>query len=101
MNDSIASLTTREEMQEKAAAHGAKQPRLMHVFPSFAVGGVPNRIAAIINRLGNAYFNIDLIEAKFYRLRKLFYKKSSRQRNASHLGYRYMDIEGKSCRVYN
>jgi len=28
---------------------------LMHVFPSFAVGGVPNRIATIINRLGNGY----------------------------------------------
>jgi glycosyltransferase involved in cell wall biosynthesis len=29
----------------------------MHVFPSFAVGGVPNRIAAIINRLGDGHYH--------------------------------------------
>ncbi|HET8727637.1 MAG TPA: glycosyltransferase family 4 protein, partial [Alphaproteobacteria bacterium] len=38
-----------------AAAPGAVRPHLVHVFPSFAHGGVPLRIATVMNHLGNAY----------------------------------------------
>lgn len=46
------------------AIHGTRQfdegssqarPHILHVFPSFAVGGVPVRIATMINRLGHLF----------------------------------------------
>jgi glycosyltransferase involved in cell wall biosynthesis len=55
MNGSFESPTTREEQRDSSSVRDENRPCLMHVFPSFAVGGVPNRIAAIINRLGDAY----------------------------------------------
>ncbi len=45
-------------MASAAAAGGAAPPaapHLVHVFPSFAPGGVPLRTASIINALGDAY----------------------------------------------
>jgi L-malate glycosyltransferase len=53
MNDSFSNLSTKKDERESALVCRADRPRLMHVFPSFAVGGVPNRIATIINRLGD------------------------------------------------
>ena len=55
MNDSSFSLRVGEPNWQESVDGRAVPPLLMHVFPSFAVGGVPNRIAAIINRLGERY----------------------------------------------
>ena len=57
MNDSFSNLSTKPDTRESALVCRADRPRLMHVFPSFAVGGVPNRIAAIINRLGDGHYH--------------------------------------------
>jgi hypothetical protein len=53
MNDSSASLTAEVDKREGSLVCHPSRAHLMHVFPSFALGGVPNRIATIINRLGN------------------------------------------------
>jgi L-malate glycosyltransferase len=57
MNDSFSNLSAKEAERESALVCRADRPRLMHVFPSFAVGGVPNRIATIINRLGDGHYH--------------------------------------------
>jgi glycosyltransferase involved in cell wall biosynthesis len=40
---------------EAAPASRAPAPRLLHVFPSFGIGGVPVRIATILNHFGARY----------------------------------------------
>ena len=57
MNDSFSSLSAKEVKRGGALVCRADRPRITHVFPSFAVGGVPNRIAMIINRLGDGYYH--------------------------------------------
>jgi len=57
MNDSSSSLSAAKDRRDSALVYRADRPRLLHVFPSFAVGGVPNRIATIINRLGDGHYH--------------------------------------------
>jgi len=45
--------TARAEVQPGGTAHSA--PHLLHVFPSYAYGGVPIRIANVINHFGTRY----------------------------------------------
>lgn len=43
-------------LQTQPIRAGDRQPPcILHVFPSFAVGGVPNRIATVISRLGSRF----------------------------------------------
>jgi glycosyltransferase involved in cell wall biosynthesis len=55
MSDSFAGQSAKQDEQERILVCPADKPHLLHVFPSFAVGGVPNRIATVINRLGDRY----------------------------------------------
>lgn len=46
----------RSEARESAPSTGAQMPRrILHIFPTFAIGGVPLRIVNVINRLGADY----------------------------------------------
>jgi glycosyltransferase involved in cell wall biosynthesis len=51
MDDSAVSLDFAKSTQKEAA----KAPHLLHVFPSYGHGGVPIRIATVINHFGDRY----------------------------------------------
>jgi len=51
MDDTAASL----DFDTPARKQAAKIPHLLHVFPSYGHGGVPIRIAAVINHFGGRY----------------------------------------------
>ena len=51
MDDSAVSLDFYKSTRKEAA----KAPHLMHVFPSYGHGGVPIRIATVINHFGDRY----------------------------------------------